>query len=349
MITRTHLFLLGILLTGSFQGIWGQSLIAVHHNGNATFYKELDSAMNVAQAGDTLYLPGQVYDLTSPLIIDKQVHLVGTGHHPDSTAATGRTRMNGEIRIVTGADYGSIAGIYAAGSIYFGSNVSDNDVHHFTIGRCHIAGFLLFSFNGTVDADSIGPSHIIVRNSLVGDYFWGGGFTTDNLFYNNIFKRDLGYFNERNRFLNNVFSGSKVANLNRCEFANNYFSTQYTPINAGSVTNCSFKNNLFRVSSGTWGPSNEYYGNIFLQTLAATFVDPVGNPSLYDVDYRLLSTSPGKNAGTDGTDIGIYGGLYPWKDNTVPFNPHIQSRTIGPTTDGAGNLPVNIKVKAQDY
>ena len=64
-------------------------------------------------------------------------------------------------------------------------------------------------------------------------------------------------------------------------------------------------------------------------------------------NYRLKSTSLGHNAGTDGTDIGIYGGVFPWKDGSMPSNPHIISKTIPGTTDASGNLNVNIKVEAE--
>ena len=70
--------------------------------------------------------------------------------------------------------------------------------------------------------------------------------------------------------------------------------------------------------------------------------------SIYTYNLHLRPNSPLHNAGTDGTDIGIYGGLFPWKEGSVPFNPHIQTKTIGNITDGNGNLQINIKVKAQD-
>lgn len=67
----------------------------------------------------------------------------------------------------------------------------------------------------------------------------------------------------------------------------------------------------------------------------------------YQYDFNLQIQSPGINAGTDGTDIGIYGGAFPWKEGSIPINPHIQTKTISSTTDPSGNLPVNIKVMTQ--
>ena len=35
-------------------------------------------------------------------------------------------------------------------------------------------------------------------------------------------------------------------------------------------------------------------------------------------NYYLQTTSPALNAGTDGTDLGIFGGQYPWPDTYIP-------------------------------
>lgn len=43
------------------------------------------------------------------------------------------------------------------------------------------------------------------------------------------------------------------------------------------------------------------------------FVNKYTGNSYNDLDnYNLQASSPGKNAGTDGTDIGIFGGQYPF-------------------------------------
>ena len=56
----------------------------------------------------------------------------------------------------------------------------------------------------------------------------------------------------------------------------------------------------------------------------------------YAYDYHLQATSPGKNAGTDGTDIGIYGGAYPfpsggevpWQTSIKPYMPQILEMNV---------------------
>jgi hypothetical protein len=46
--------------------------------------------------------------------------------------------------------------------------------------------------------------------------------------------------------------------------------------------------------------------------------------------------------------VGIYGGLFPYKEGAVPLNPHISLKNIAPQTDVNGDLNIQLKVNAQD-
>jgi len=111
--------------------------------------------------------------------------------------------------------------------------------------------------------------------------------------------------------------------------------------------NCQFVKNLIIPAVNSWG-SNTQVNSILGQTLANTFVNAPGTSFVYGSNYHLLGTSPGKNYGTDGTDVGIYGTTTPYKDGAVPFNPHIMSKTISSELTPAGVLNVNVTVSAQD-
>ncbi|MDA3819351.1 MAG: hypothetical protein PF590_02640 [Candidatus Delongbacteria bacterium] len=52
--------------------------------------------------------------------------------------------------------------------------------------------------------------------------------------------------------------------------------------------------------------------------------------------------------GTDGEQIGVYGGLFPLKEAFMPQNPHVISKIIEHNTNESGNLPVEFDVSAQD-
>jgi hypothetical protein len=60
-------------------------------------------------------------------------------------------------------------------------------------------------------------------------------------------------------------------------------------------------------------------------------------------NFKLKGTL-GKNAGTDGTDVGIYGGSG-FSDLALPPGPRIVRKVIADQTDENGNLRVQIEVK----
>lgn len=66
----------------------------------------------------------------------------------------------------------------------------------------------------------------------------------------------------------------------------------------------------------------------------------------YAHNYHLKS--PTTYLGTDGTEVGIYGGTFPYKEGSVPRNPHIQLKNIASKTDDNGSLQIEIQVEAQD-
>jgi len=139
----------------------------------------------------------------------------------------------------------------------------------------------------------------------------------------------------------------------------------YNCIITSSVSGNGFivKNNVFASSSigGTnnFVTNNIFYGNpdlskqkaeknIFGQNSQQTFENVVDNQSYnYKSDYNLRSSSPGKNAGSDGKDIGLYGG-YGWKNGALPIGPNITDHDIAAQADTNGKLRIKVTVKAQE-
>jgi len=319
-----------------------QTLIAVQNGGIPKFYSILQDAITSAQNKDTIYIPGGAYSFTDNITINKELHLIGTGHNPDSTATTGITQLNATIYLVAGANNSTFEGLSNFGFIS-GKSTSDEDVDNITISRCNC--------NGPIALSGLSTNWLIyesiVASSIIGLSVSSSSYAQNNLFSNNLIQGTINYFGPNNIFKNNYFLGPSIIlnNNDGCLFQNNIFaySSQY-----GNITSCIFNNNLFiddaSIPGGSLGSNN-----IFSQSLTSTFVNQSGNTFNYAHDYHLKTDSPGKGAGKDGTDIGIYGGAYPWKAGSIPTNPHFQRINISPKTDNSGNLNVKIKVAAQDY
>lgn len=332
-----------------------QPLISVENSGNSSFYTDLGSAVFNAQSGDTIYIPGGSFNIGN-LTIDKEISIFGVGHYPDSTIATFYTNLIGNIFLVTGADSTFLTGFYLSGNIKLGITVSDQIVNNISITRCNINNLYL-SFDGSTSTTS--ENFFIDENVIRGDV--NGGYAQHVIFENNIFNNQLWYFNGNTIFSNNIFlyyrllySGSVIYCLFRsisyCLFQNNIFLATNSSTNVGYPSNCIFNNNVFEENiSFPWNVTNVGTNNIVNQTQSSIFVNQSSYLFNYGHDYHLKSTFlVGVNAGTDGTNIGIYGTSFPYKEGAVPANPHIQYKTISSGTDNNGNLNINIKVAGQD-
>ena len=260
----TTLVLISLMVLLNIQAI-AQNLIAVQNGGTSRFYSILQDAIITAQNKDTIYIPGGAYSFNNNSItINKELHLIGTGHSPDSIAATGITLLNADIRVVTGASNSTYEGLYLNGDFFIGLSTQDEDVDNITVSRCNCGRLFLsrLSTNWLVREN-------IVRGSINGQYLSGGSFAQNNIFSNNIIEGYIGSFGPNNVFRNNIFlSPTIVSDLYGCVFQNNIFTVAF----GANPKSCIFDNNLF------FFDFTIFYGclvsnNITSQTSASTFVN----------------------------------------------------------------------------
>ena len=330
-----------IVFSGSFKLV-GQNKITLSHLGVPAFFTNLSTALISATNGDTLYLPGgTIQPSASDITVNKSVHIVGTGHYPDSTAATGRTLIT-TLRFLTGSGGGSIQGCSVT-NLYIGY-ASNQNITGLSVSRCTINYLRLGSDNlstidniyltdnvftgGDVNINYNYPNIMLLRNIVNNCDTWGQGlFLKNNIFYQ--------------------YYGDAMSGFISCNFENNIIiSTMTNGLNISSQ-NCNYSNNLFIPNVVSWG-TNTQQNSLLNQISANTFENATGTAFSYAYNYHLKSSSPGKNFGTDGTDVGIFGTTTPYKDGAVPFNPHIMFKSISTETTPQGMLNVTISVSAQD-
>ncbi|QGY47337.1 hypothetical protein GM418_27820 [Maribellus comscasis] len=320
--------------------IYAQPRIVVQ-NGSASVYTNINDAILAANSGDTIYLPGGGFNI-SPVTIDKTLHWVGVGHYPDSTSATKATRIITSLVFTGNCDNSTFEGIYFTNSLSFGS--SGNDAMNISIKRCRVGSTLNLRASSS---DTVATNFVISESvmSTLNAYNASNCLIEKSMLFGGLNNFHQSFF-DHNNF---NYSGSYLLTyVNGCLFKNNIFSYYY---GMRYTESCEFSYNLYSgalpynpETSTHTGTNNitDVGGDNIYTTITGT------NYSFsYDNDYKLKTGCPGIGAAEDGTDIGVYGTLLPYKEGAVPYYPHIRSVSVDSEASG-GQLGVQITVAAQE-
>lgn len=336
----TFLFLVAI-------GTHAAVLTVNNNNPSPGQYTTLAAAQSAASAGDTLLITGSPYNYND-ITITKRLTLIGTGHKPvgDFPATSKLDDINFS---------GTNTNLYSCNFIGLDvSTISYNvaNTRRGYVSRCKIRSYIQINS----DQDSL---------LFEGNFFESGGYnlyfpssyTINNItvknnvfngqFYNFYPNSSSGYnlYIDNNLFL---YPGYMFAASNRyLQFRNNIF---FVADPNSAITNSSFANNIIYNSYGnnTTFPttnSNTSTGNI---NADPQFVSFPGTGAYYSYahDLTLQSTSPAKNAGTDGKDIGLTGGSGYFQKFGIPNIPQVNQFSItspgNATVAPGGTLQISI-------
>lgn len=301
-----------------------QNIAVVSESGGTEIYQSLDDAISGATDGAVIYLPGGGFQVKDETKITHRVTIVGVSYRVDADNADGGTTIAGNLWFEKGADGTAIMGIYLSGNVNIGT--SDSSVDNVLIRYCDVNSVKVY--NGTCSGiitnqcylrnnSNYGGTNAKVTNSVVHSIQGINGGLID---HNVVRYHDGNYaLRAENTIISNCF----------------LLSRGYYGHHTGG--NCIFNNNC--IGSQEWGENSatiESWDDVFSNYSSG--VSPYA-------DYHVLCEEC-KNAGTDGTDIGIYGGTgFNENKSMVPI-PRIVSKTIPEQTDGSGNLSIKITVKA---
>ena len=324
---KTKLFLL--VIAACFVTIsQAQQKFNVQNGTKAEFYNDLETAIENAASGDTIYLPGRVIQLQQDVVIDKKLALIGAGWSTENIGGLQTTEIKrggnyANIDFRDGTSGSLIMGCFVGQINVQGSNVSD-----ITIWRNRLTIDIVLSSSS---------QRIIIRENVL--RIINGRNASECLIQNNLCTGSIQEFTNTQVF-NNVFH--QCHTLTGCNVENNYLNSTFS--NFFNISNTTFKNNAFGVNVTFPAGTNTGTNNLTNQTFDDTFI---ANNFASPETIRIKDLSPCKNAGSDGTDIGVYGGPTPFKETTIPINPHITQSSISSQTDKDGKLRVAIQVSAQ--
>ncbi len=325
------------------QNVSAQPIAALHQSGQTTFFSGIDAfveAYNASADGAIIYLSGGSFLV--PDTIAKSITVFGAGHHPEFTGATGQSKLTEDVLLAAGAGNAYFEGLYLTGRLSF---VYGNRIDDVVFRRCRIDGII--SYGSSVSRPDF-PSNTLFTECVLtstSSHLFG---TSRNVTIANsiLFANNLAHFHygtlENSLILSTgsvVLTMSTHSVVRNCVIAKGSHST--------SNNNAFLNNVFFNVESMPAPGTNTFSNNYYDVGRDNFFVDQEGAVFDYTHDYHLRL--PAQYMGTDGTQVGIYGGMHPFKEGSVPMIPHVISKSISHSIDAEGKLQVEIEVSAQDH
>ncbi len=308
-------------------------------------YTDAQTAINAALVDDTIYLHGSGISYGN-LTITKRITLIGAGYNPTGTQFVQPTIV-GSVSLDTVAFTNPVSGLHIIGiqANDFSTYNPINNVHFercagtfnyvrgdgWIVEHCIIYSFYCFS---TPFSSRILRNNIIYGSGAIS--FNGATNGAGMLIDHNIIQGTISYL-QYAVITNNVFTFSGIANS-----AGNSFNTYNNNITVNTVPDAiPLTNNSGSGNINNANPATIFIGNV---TSAQSY------PALLNVNWHLTPTSPGHNAATDGTDVGIYGGANPMLNLTGASTlPQMTELNIqNPSLPVNGTLNYQFKARKQN-
>jgi hypothetical protein len=341
---RKQILLLALsgIVTASFA-----TVTTVNNNPNSIAqFTILQHAIDSSSVGDSIYVIGSPTSYGNISITTKLV-LIGAGYAVTGTPYNYNTSI-GTITIdsINGGTQVSglrLKGLWITGGIYSGTNTTfaKPDI---TFERCRIDGSITvlgngWSFNGNLINSGIVINNflnIIISNNVIYGYISNSNNATVLITNNDFITSSYGGLVTVTNALitNNIFFqiGSFYSTTQNNTFNKNIAYNSTTVVTLPPASN---------TGSGNQSNTNPKLTNV-----------PSNSSTYYETtyDYHLASGSPAISAGTDGKDLGIYGGTNPIANITGVTNlPQITLFNISNSVLlKNGTLNVNVKAREQN-
>lgn len=318
------------------QSLWAQQLynssITVQYaDGQVSYFDTLDEAFMALKAGCVVYIPSGSYKLSSKdeTKIKCQVAIYGAGCRPYGKD-TDYTRIIGNIEFVGGASSSVIMGLRNEGDIYIKENVKNMLIKNVDVG------VIFFSSESNTGC--------LVTSSVIRNYLSGNANAPVQV--TNCLAGNIG-----------AIKGGEIANCILKPSSSSYSSFYYSSHSSSYSSSSLMRNNIgldldkstsllnCQEACTMVGSSPQIpYPAGGVEALFEKY-DPSDPFDLRKNNYRLKKGVSGTNAGTDGKDIGLYGGSGFDDTGRAPI-PKIKIREIAPQTDEQDRLKVKIEVVA---
>jgi hypothetical protein len=322
-------------------------------------YATIQAAINASTPGDIIYVQPSPNSYGN-INIDRVINLYGLAHNPELNA--------GQYAYIANITFsGPASGTLITGLFLTNININQNQLNN---------GIVIT--NNRISGTITGYGNTVQTNDIVisGNYFEhnSSNYINNNqgqnwIIANNLFERSGTHFgwnmitnlNNTSILNNNIFLSRQIgdgnqsvqvfSNCNGTQISNNIFvftGTNVVNMNLGSNTNLSFNNNLtYSVVTAFQSLGGTNIDDTDPQFVSFDPNNTLGNTSH---DFNIQGGSPAENAGTDGNDLGVMNGAYPFDIRGYPtLLPYLTDFVIFNNILSEGtDLNINVKADANN-
>lgn len=298
--------------------------IAVVKGDVTNVYQTLAEAIDGAESGSFIYLPGGSFPISDEVKITKQLYIMGIGYSVNSDHADGCTIIAGNLYFKGGSSGSFVMGCYLNGDVVIGEVAEGEEptiISDVMVKLCNINAIIV---------NDISSGAIINQNYIRSTSAIGG---TNSKITNNIF-HSVNRLNN-SMFENNIVVSKWYSNWRHSHAiydCNNSIITNNIIMDrdeSSGGSNCQITGNLVNESYGDNCIVMSNWGDIFVNYVG---LSPNSNFHFKEA-YKEYEDKVGIHAGTGFSDSGL------------PPVPYIVEKDIPEQTDASGKLNIKIKVK----
>lgn len=300
-------------------------------------YTTWADAYAAASAGDTIYIVGSNFSY-GDFTINRSLTIIGPGYYLTQNSETQVNKEIAEIHYLIlgeGADGTHLIGLAVTGN--YGILVTDQ-IDNLLLENCYIQVISL-GFNANYIYENLEIKKCFIFGQIQFNYNYNAHIAnlvlTNNIIGGNVnIEEGSNGIISHNLFLSNFLSLDAASSF---EFSNNiYLNKNETYFTIQSLPDASVHHNISL--TGAFGDANNNF------TAPESTLFNTDQNATSDGMYMLSENSPAKGAGSNGSDIGPFGGPDPYRLSGLPNLPNIyELSTVGLVS--GDKLPVTIKIK----
>ncbi len=306
-------------------------------------YADINSAVVASAIGDTIYINGSSTSYTAPTTRKDDLTFVGAGFNPQKQNPLLTNIIGGFFNV---GNNNKIMAMAISSYIHYLDGTNS-----LSIERCLLS-------NSLNSSGALLCNNVVVRDCICTSILLNGNKITNCLIANTLFYKNIsyGFFSSMNAASNTI--------LDHCVFLNTTGAPQNVIENHLSGSNFSFSNCIFFNSLPLFNSNMTYvhnfsaysalnnYGTGNIVSTVWPFVAPqnsTNGPFQKEWDFTINTASVARNAATNGSDLGIYGGATPYHYDGAASIPQMDSMSvIGTQFTSGGTMPIKFQASIKD-